>query len=340
MNGLQERGGAQLAARRAVIETNIERCRDTAADNLIEMGRWLQRAKDEGIVQHGQWEDWVREHAGISARSAQRYMQAAREIPEGSAVARLGVSKAMSLLALPAGEREEFAAAIGADALSSREVDDRVKAARAERDEALRLVGEQKKKLCEMARERDALIVDARSQVSAEQAAEIDRMRAMADTAERGRLSLLDEVAAQRQRADAAQRDAAALRRQLAESQSAPDRETERKIALLESQLRSRDAAIRERDIELDRLGEELDAARTAALRSGMSAEPERCSPATMILSSIGALMASAGRSPAELARLQGLDEETRMLLAGQARVVGQWAMQILAVCGEEDGHA
>lgn len=58
-----------------------------------------------------------------------------------------------------------------------------------------------------------------------------------------------------------------------------------------------------------------------------------------MILSAIGSLMGQAGRAPGELARLQGMDEETREILCGQARLVGQWAMQILAACGEGDAH-
>ena len=91
---------------------------------------------------------------------------------------------------------------------------------------------------------------------------------------------------------------------------------------------------------EIDRLSEALDEAQTAAMRGGMAGSSERTNPATMILSAIGALMAQAGRAPAELMRMQGLDEETRQLMAGQARLVGQWAMQILAACGEGDAHA
>lgn len=94
-----------------------------------------------------------------------------------------------------------------------------------------------------------------------------------------------------------------------------------------------------EAECEIDRLSEALDEAQTAAMRGSMAGEGERTSPVTLILSAIGALMTQAGRAPAELARMQGLDEETRQLLAGQARMAGQWAMQVLSACGEGGAH-
>lgn len=108
--------------RRAVIEAHVEACRDAVLTNAVELGRWLVRAKDEGIVPHGEWEEWVRAHAGMSERSAQRLMQAAREIPEGSPLERLGVAKIEALLMLPAGERERAAEEMDAANLSSRQV--------------------------------------------------------------------------------------------------------------------------------------------------------------------------------------------------------------------------
>ena len=108
--------------RRAVIEAHVEACRDAVLTNAVELGRWLVRAKEEDIVPHGEWEDWVRMHAGMSERSAQRLMQAAREVPEGSPLERLGVAKIEALLALPAGEREAAAEEMDAANLSSRQV--------------------------------------------------------------------------------------------------------------------------------------------------------------------------------------------------------------------------
>ena len=330
-------------ARRREIEVHIEAHRDAAAGNLLEVGRWLNAAKDENVVPHGEWTAWVSEHAALGERTAQLWMQAARELPEGSSLAALGAAKLRSLMALPAGEREEFAERIGADRLTSREVDAQVKAARAERDEALRLVGEQKKRLAEMDRAKDAAIMDAVNRTRRESRAEIDRLNGLIKSDAIGKQrsnKLLDESRAREEklRSEAAELRAA-LEAARAKPASGPDPEQEQRIALLETQLKSRDQAIRDQEREIDRLSEALDEAQTAAMRGSMTGEGERTSPVTLILSAIGALMTQAGRAPAELARMQGIDEETRQLLAGQARMAGQWAMQVLSACGEGGAH-
>lgn len=334
-------------ARRREIEVHIEAHRDAAAGNLLEVGRWLNAAKDEGVVPHGEWTAWVAEHAALGERTAQLWMQAARELPEGSSLAALGTAKLRSLMSLPAGEREAFAEQIGADKLTSREVDAQVKAARAERDEALRLVGEQKKRMAEMDRERHEAIADAviktRRDAVAERQVEIDRLNDIIQSDAIGKRrsnKLLDES---REREEKLRIEAAELRAALeverAKPASGPDPEQAQRIALLETQLKSRDQAIRDQEREIDRLSEALDEAQTAAMRGSMTGEGERTSPVTLILSAIGALMTQAGRAPAELARMQGIDEETRQLLAGQARMAGQWAMQVLSACGEGGAH-
>lgn len=308
-------------ARRWEIEVHIEAHRDAAAGNLLEVGRWLNAAKDENVVPHGEWTAWVAEHAALGERTAQLWMQAARELPEGSSLAALGTAKLRSLMALPAGEREEFAERIGADKLTSREVDAQVKAARAERDEALRLLAEKKKRMQETIGNLTDII----------QKDEKEKKRSA---------RMLDESREreERMRVEAAELRAA-LEAERAKPASGPDPEQQERIALLETQLKSRDQAIRDQEREIDRLSEALDEAQTAAMRGSMTGKGERTSPVTLILSAIGALMTQAGRAPAELARMQGIDEETRQLLAGQARMAGQWAMQVLSACGEGGAH-
>ena len=57
-------------ARRREIEVHIEAHRDAAAGNLLEVGRWLNAAKDENVVPHGEWTAWVAEHAALGERTA------------------------------------------------------------------------------------------------------------------------------------------------------------------------------------------------------------------------------------------------------------------------------
>ena len=186
--------------RRAYIEGRLELCRDDARRSLIEMGRWLNRAKSEGVVPHGDWTDWVQRHAGINERTAQRLMRIARELPEGSPMERLGVAKLEEILKLPEGERETVAA--GAESKSSRAVRDEVAALRAERDEALRFVRTQKEAAARLQREAE------------------DAARALA--AERAKPAQVVEQAP----ADYLQikQEAEQLRRRLAESEAEADR--------------------------------------------------------------------------------------------------------------------
>lgn len=323
-------------ARRREIEVHIEAHRDAAAGNLLEVGRWLNAAKDENVVPHGEWTAWVAEHAALGERTAQLWMQAARELPEGSSLAALGTAKLRSLMALPAGEREEFAERIGADKLTSREVDAQVKAARAERDEALRLVGEQKKRINEMeAAERMAIMnavkekqeeIDQLNSVIRRDGRDIKLKDKALDESFAREKNLRDQLTDMSIRLQQAQREVVS---------PAAAEEMRRYREKVEQLTRARAEAER----EIDRLSEALDEAQTAAMRGSMTGSSERTSPVTLILSAIGALMTQAGRAPAELAHMQGLDEETRQLLAGQARMAGQWAMQVLSACGEGDAH-
>ena len=327
----------QISVRRREIELHIELNRDAAAGNLLEVGRWLNAAKDENVVPHGEWTSWVAEHAALGERTAQLWMQAARELPEGSSLAALGTAKLRSLMSLPAGEREAFAEQIGADKLTSREVDAQVKAARAERDEALRLVGEQKKRLAEMDREKDAAIMDAVNRTRRESKEEIDKLNGVIRSDNKDielKDKALDESFTREKNLRAQVTD---LSCRLQEAQRKGfNTDALIRMTALKDEAEKRCA---EAEREIDRLSEALDEAQTAAMRGSMTGENERTSPVTLILSAIGALMTQAGRAPAELARMQGLDEETRQLLAGQARMAGQWAMQVLSACGEGDAH-
>lgn len=360
----------------------MEHCRDAAASNLVEIGTLLNRAKDEGLVPRGEWTAWVQEHAGMNERTAQRVMRIARELPAGSPLAGLGVAKLSALLTLPEGEREDAAREMDAEHLSSREVEERVRAIRQERDEALRLVGEQKNRMAQILTERDATIdraitaerrvqeanrqqeIDAAVQKAGAEAAKAAEERASARYAERlaaarSRIDALearivdaraegksdavlemgDKLAAQKREYDRLHEQAMAQARELADvksqlldaQRSKPDEDALIRMTALRDEAEKRCA---EAEREIDRLCEQLDEQSTQLLRAGSGASGGKPSPATRILSAIGALMAEAGNAPAELARMGGMDADTAQLLAGQAQLIGQWAMQIVAACG------
>ena len=92
-------------------EARIHLYKEQIGTGYIGIGRTLIEAKEAKVVPHGQWETWVTETTGLTPRQAQRCMQAATEIRDGSAMARLEMSKALLLLSsgLDEEKREEIA---------------------------------------------------------------------------------------------------------------------------------------------------------------------------------------------------------------------------------------
>lgn len=113
------------------IEVRIALHIQEARRNCLEVGICLNEAKDAGLVPHGEWENWVRANTGLNERSAQRLMKAAREVPAGSTLARLDLSKITAILALPEGEREAMAQRVVAEDMTvkqlRREIDEQHK---------------------------------------------------------------------------------------------------------------------------------------------------------------------------------------------------------------------
>lgn len=102
-----------------------------AYENLLEVGKALNEAKDANLVPHGQWEAWVLKNTNMSERSAQRLMQAAREVQSGSMMAKLPVTKIQAILALPEADREPMAEKAVAENLTLRQLQEEVKAQKA-----------------------------------------------------------------------------------------------------------------------------------------------------------------------------------------------------------------
>ena len=113
----------------------------------IEIGRRLVEAKE--MLNHGEWLPWLKRETEFSERSAQNYMKVFNEYgaaqqslfgPETNAqtFADLPISKALALLSVPESEREDFAAEVGAEALSVRELEEKVRERTAELEKKAR----------------------------------------------------------------------------------------------------------------------------------------------------------------------------------------------------------
>lgn len=93
----------------AVTEEILE-LKNTAGGAILAIGQRLTEAKN--MLPHGEWLPWLNERVEFSERAAQNFMRLAREWSNPQTLADLGASKALTLLALPPAEREEFMAAV------------------------------------------------------------------------------------------------------------------------------------------------------------------------------------------------------------------------------------
>lgn len=89
------------------IETNIIRLKRETAENIIQIGLELSKAKAK--LSHGEWGDWLRDKVDFSQRTASTYMNIAKAFCSNSqAISDLSVTKLGMLLDVPEDKRENF----------------------------------------------------------------------------------------------------------------------------------------------------------------------------------------------------------------------------------------
>lgn len=108
---------------------------------ICEIGKKLTEAK--AMLPHGEWAEWLQDKVEFSQRTATDFMRIYKEYGSdqislfggnSQAIANLGYTKALQLLAIPAAERESFVEENNVDELSTRQIDELIK----ERNEALK----------------------------------------------------------------------------------------------------------------------------------------------------------------------------------------------------------
>ena len=105
---------------------------------ILTIGRCLMEAKE--MLPHGEWLPWLNEQVEFSERTARNFMRLAREWTNRQTLADLGASKALTLLALPPEEREQFMADNNVIDMSARQLEQAIR----DRDEARRIAEEAK----------------------------------------------------------------------------------------------------------------------------------------------------------------------------------------------------
>lgn len=112
------------------ITGEILEAKRAGGEAILTIGRCLIEAKEQ--LPHGEWLPWLNERVEFSERQARRFMQLYRECSNRPALADLGATKALALLALPPEEREQFVAEHNVVDMTSRQLQQAIR----ERDEA------------------------------------------------------------------------------------------------------------------------------------------------------------------------------------------------------------
>ena len=130
---MQQTMARTLAPEERTIETitgEILEAQRRGGEAILTIGRCLIEAKEK--LPHGEWLPWLGEQIHYSEKTAQNFMRLAREFTNPQALADLGATKALALLALPAEEREQFVEEHNVVDMTSRQLQQAIK----ERDEA------------------------------------------------------------------------------------------------------------------------------------------------------------------------------------------------------------
>ena len=169
---------AQLEMGAQLREMYLQAFAKASTPILIRIGECLKEEKEACKAAKISFADRIRERFGFSQRTAENYMTLAAEISPDSPIAQLPYTKALALTALPSGEREAFAAEVGADSLSKKQLQDAIK----EKQEAER----RERQFAESAR------IEAEKRRKAEQ--KLEQARNELSTTQRGRDALKDQL--------------------------------------------------------------------------------------------------------------------------------------------------
>ena len=126
-----------IASEILYIESQVAK---TALDGAIQIGIKLKESKEK--VDHGQWEDWCSENLNYSKSKAEKMMKIATEYgDENSPYAKtymctdLSISKALRLLQVPESEVESFAEKNDIQDMTVKELEDKIKALKQEKED-------------------------------------------------------------------------------------------------------------------------------------------------------------------------------------------------------------
>lgn len=120
--------GRDIRTITAEILVLTQQAQQSALASACQIGKRLIEAKE--LVGHGEWGDYLKNEVAYSQSTANNFMRLYRELgenPNSQALANLGPTQALRLLALPEAEREEFAQQHDVAQMSTRELEQAIK---------------------------------------------------------------------------------------------------------------------------------------------------------------------------------------------------------------------
>ena len=115
----------------SLTEFNIEKTtaeililKEQTAQNIVEIGKRLIAVKSN--LQHGEFDEWLKNKVDFSTRTAQRFMRIATEFPNTTLVSYLGTRKLLALAGLDEEDREEVMQENDVDKMTARQLEQAV----------------------------------------------------------------------------------------------------------------------------------------------------------------------------------------------------------------------
>lgn len=299
------------------ITAEILDAKRVGGEAILTIGRDLIEAKAK--LEHGAWLPWLTEKVQYSERTAQNFMRLARDWSNPQALADLGATKALELLALPEEERDAFMAGThnvdGQEKtvidMSARELERAIR----EREEALA-----EKKAAEEAR--------------AKMAEDMRLTKALLDTAQAERDTALSEAVERQGLLRAAELESSRLAQELEELKNRPV-----EVAVQVDQQaveKARAEAVAEMQKKLDKAKAEQDKASKA-----LKEAEEKRQAAEAALAEVNAKLAAAKQADKPSPITADSELAQFKLLFEQAQgIVNQMHGLLLKVRKREDGDA
>ena len=278
----------------------------SAAMNMLQLGRVLYEAKP--LVQHGEWDKWIRENAYMKRRTAETYMQAYKVFGLNAQIAEFGTTKIMKLLPMNEEEREELLSEHDVSAMSTRQL-----------DEAIR---QQKEKLVQEAR------AEVQGEIDREREARIAAEQ-RAEAAESRPLELPEEFKAELESARGIVKEQQEKIDLLSKAEQ--ERYTQHQQAICENmrlkqEIREKDELIEEQQEEYNRTQAELLDVKSSIAKGDAERMPLDQLTPDAFASAVRTFIGSCARMPHMTAAFSVMNDEERRMYDELLQTVESWA--------------